>query len=188
MKNITSKTLNNTEKLNEFANELLASCGVKRNVEKIAHYINEDLSGMYTNINDESDGVTEATYGGVIYHSYELIESMKATSLSKAIFTNNEISEFLKLTTDDILLNVQRTDNFEQFWHFVFELVEENTNDDVFTLDVYVTVDTVNDKIKEVSAEFQIESLTINKLSNKYLFITQTSSTALRSILSLASI
>ena len=53
-------------------------------------------------------------------------------------------------------------------WHFVFELIEENTNDDAFTLDVYVTVDTVNDKIKEVTADFQIESLTFNKLANKY--------------------
>jgi hypothetical protein len=168
MKNIKSQTLNNTEKLNEFANELLASCGIKRNVKRIAYYIDEDLSGMYTNINDESDGVTEASYGGVIYNSYHLIESLKATSLCKSIFTNDEISELIKLTNDDILLNVERNDNFEQIWHFVFELIEENTNDDAFTLDVYVTVDTVNDKIKEVTADFQIESLTFNKLAHKY--------------------
>ena len=168
MKNIKSQTLNNTEKLNEFANELLESCGIKRNVKRIAHYIDEDLSGMYTNINEESDGVTEASYGGVIYHSYELIESMKATSLSKVFFTNDEINEFLKLTTDSILLNIQRNDNFEQKWHFVFELIEENTNNDAFTLDVYANVDTVNEKITDVSAEFQVEFLTFNKLANKY--------------------
>jgi len=162
MKNITSKTLNNTEKLNGFANELLESCGIKRNVKRIANYIDEDLSGIYTNISEESDGATEASYGGAIYHSYELIESMKATSLCEAFFTNDEINEFLNLTTDSIVLDIQRNDHFEQKWHFVFELTEENSNDDVFTLDVYVKVDTVNEKIIEISAEFQVESLTFN--------------------------
>ena len=86
MKNIKSQTLNNTEKLNEFANELLASCGIKRNVKRIAYYIDEDLSGMYTKINDESDGVTEASYGGVIYNSYHLIESFNFMNSYHYIF------------------------------------------------------------------------------------------------------
>jgi hypothetical protein len=168
---ITNVELNDESKRNLFVDSLLDKSGIKRNIGKLVSYIEDDISGRYTNINSPEEDSSYACYGGVIYDGFRLIEDGVVATFLSRLLTADELSYLKVISNGDLYLSVERTDfEFEQIWGIVFDLNLDGRKElEAFSLDVQIKVSTTNARIKSIASEFYVESLLMNELEHKRL-------------------
>lgn len=167
------KTVHSDE-LNKLAILLFEKTGLSRCVPSIRDLIEEEIEGSYSRIDgeDEEDSSSEPCYGGVVYHSYSIIDDGKF-----CYRLNNELSETEKalllrfLDDKSIEISVERTDFSGQKWSFDFLLpyVLNNPSIDTFELSYSIKVSGYRSRCEiEAHSWSEISEEQISKILTMY--------------------
>lgn len=109
-----------SEELNKLAVLLFEKTGLSRCVPSITDEIEEEIEGSYTRINDdEEDSSSTPCYGGVVYHSYSVVDDGKFCYRLDKELSESEKNLLLRLLEDkELEISVERTDFSGQKWSF----------------------------------------------------------------------
>jgi hypothetical protein len=112
-----------------YVESILKSTGFLQAVPKIVGNIEDEIAGSYESIDKEDDG-DAASYGGVIYHSHNLIDDGNFDYVLDGRLNENQKNQILNLLDDNKLsLSVERTD-WRQKWNFyIYPEITPNSNE-----------------------------------------------------------
>jgi hypothetical protein len=114
----------------KFVETALRNTGLLQIIPAIISDIEEEIAGSYDAIDEDEDGGSAPSYGGVIYYTHNLIDEGNWDYQLEKRTSDSQKRLLLKLVEDNNLsLSVERTD-WRQKWQFILTPeIAPNTNE-----------------------------------------------------------
>ena len=156
----------NSEGLNKLAVLLFEKTGLNRCVPSISDEIEEEIEGSYTRINDDDeDSSSTPCYGGVVYHSYSVVDDGKFCYRLDKELSEAEKNLLLRFLEDkDLEISVERTDFSGQKWSFDLSVpyVLNKQDSEIFELSFSI-------KVSGYRSRYEIEAHSWSEISEEQI-------------------
>lgn len=160
-----------SEELNKLAVLLFEKTGLSRCVPSISAEIEEEIEGSYTRINDDDeDSSSDPCYGGVVYHSYSVVDDGKFCYRLDKELSEAEKNLLLRFLEDkELEISVERTDFSGQKWSFDLSVPYVLNKQDSENFELSLSI-----KVSGYRSRYEIEAHSWSEISEEQIAKTLT--------------
>lgn len=156
----------NEETANKLALLVFKQTGLHDLRRKIVDYIEDDIAGTYSAIDDEEDDASTPSYGGYCNSVIPIFTDKDFDYPFDKFLTDKHKSNFLSWTDESTLdLSADRDDFFKQEWsiNFLLPVAPSDPNSEVFDFKLTAIVSILGDN------HYEVKGSTYNDISNDEL-------------------